>query len=75
MEKSNLPPQLVYDISVDDLVDDSTGEENPNFVYEEEEEEGDNIKEKIVETDPAKLVDLKIRFKPEVWKKMYLLIL
>ena len=49
MEKSNLPPQLEYDISVDDLVDESTGEENPNFVYEEEEEEEDNIKEKIVE--------------------------
>jgi hypothetical protein len=49
MEKSNLPPQLAYDF-VDDLVDESTGEENPNFIYEEEKEdkEEDTIKDKIV---------------------------
>jgi len=49
MEKSNLPPQLAYDFE-DDLVDESTGEENPNFIYEEEKEdkEEDTIKDKIV---------------------------
>jgi hypothetical protein len=49
MEKSNLPPQLAYDF-VDDLVDESTGEENPNFVYEREkrEEQEETIRDKIV---------------------------
>jgi len=44
MEKSNLPPQLAYDF-VDDLVDESTGEENPNFIYEEEKEDKEEDKE------------------------------
>jgi len=53
MEKSNLPPQLAYDF-VDDLVDESTGEENPNFIYEEEKE--DTIEDKEEDTIEDKIV-------------------
>ncbi len=55
MENSNLPPQLVYDISVDDLADESTGEENPNFVYEEDKKEDD--REVVEDTIEEKIVD------------------
>lgn len=51
MNNSNLPPQLKYDFT-DDLVNNDTGEENPNFIYNEDESIDDqdcNIQDEIVE--------------------------
>lgn len=71
MENRKLPPRLEYDFT-DDNVDVSTGEENPNFVYDEEENDDNNdcnIQENIVDfVEPEPINDDDIFVKEEVSK-------
>lgn len=73
MNNSNLPPQLQYDFLGDsDEVDEDTGEENPNFIYNEDEPmtAGDcNIQENIVDfVEPEPIKDEEIFDMGEVVK-------
>ena len=76
MNNSNLPPQLQYDFLGDseeeDDVHSETGEENPNFVYDEDEPMNDNdinIQEKIVDfVEPEPIRDEEIFDMGEVVK-------
>ena len=70
MNNSNLPPQLQYDFLGDsDEIDEDTGEENPNFVYDEEEEKDCNIQAEIVEfVEPEPIKDEEIFVNEEVLK-------
>tara|TARA_R110001592_G_scaffold363336_1_gene684314 strand:+ start:2954 stop:3709 length:756 start_codon:yes stop_codon:yes gene_type:complete len=76
MNNSNLPPQLQYDFLGDseeeDDVHSETGEENPNFVYDDDEPMNDNvinIQEKIVDfVEPEPIRDEEIFDMGEVVK-------
>ena len=72
MNNSNLPPQLQYDFLDDsDEVNEDTGEENPNFVYDEEEEKDCNIQAEIVEfVEPEPIKDEEIFDNEEVSKSI-----
>ncbi len=69
MENRKIPQRLEYDFK-DDNVDVSTGEENPNFVYDEEENDDNNdcnIQENIVDfVEPEPINDDDIFVKEEV---------
>lgn len=73
MNNSNLPPQLQYDFlgdtSEEEEVNEQTGEENPNFVYNEDEEKDCNIQAEIVEfVEPEPIKDEDIFDMAEVVK-------
>lgn len=74
MNNSNLPPQLQYDFLGDseEEVHSETGEENPNFIYNDDEPMNDkdcNIQEKIVDfVEPEPIRDEEIFDMGEVIK-------